>query len=219
MFPLVDSLAFGTPTNYALAFVLGIGFGFFLESAGFGNANKLAMQFYFRDLAVLKVMFSAIVTAMTGLVLFASVGWLDASALYINPTFLWPGIVGGLIMGAGFIIGGYCPGTALVGVVTGKIDAMMSVLGGMIGMILFSESYGIPAIARFYALETPGVTGGITLPEWLGVRPGIVAAAVMVMAVGAFWAGEWAERNYAAKSTGANDGSGTAGTVTDLAQA
>lgn len=196
MFPLVDSLGFGTPTDYVIAFSLGIGFGFFLESAGFGNANKLAMQFYFRDLAVLKVMFSAIVTAMTGLVVLASAGWLDPSLLYINPTYLWPGIVGGLIMGAGFIIGGYCPGTALVGVVTGKVDAMLSVLGGMFGMMLFSESYGIDAIARFYNLDTPGITGRITLPDWLGVRPGVVAAVIMAVAVAGFLGAEWAERRF-----------------------
>ncbi len=200
MFPLVDTLGFGTPTDYVLAFLLGIGFGFFLESAGFGNANKLAMQFYFRDLSVFKVMFTAIVTAMTGLVVLSSAGLLDSSLLYLNPTFLWPGIVGGLIMGAGFIIGGYCPGTALVGVVTGKIDAMMSVVGGMLGMALFSETYGIPAIARFYALETEGLTGTITLPEWLGVRPGLVAAAVLAVAVAGFWGSEWAESYHARKT-------------------
>jgi hypothetical protein len=196
MFPLVDHLGFGTPTDYVLAFALGIGFGFFLERAGFGNANKLAMQFYFRDMAVLKVMFTAIVTAMTGLVVLTSSGALDASLVYINPTYLWPGVVGGLIMGAGFIIGGYCPGTALVGVVTGKVDALLSVLGGMLGMALFAESFGIAAVARFYDLDTAGITGRITLPDWLGVRPGLVALVILVVAVAGFVAAEWAERRF-----------------------
>ncbi len=196
MFPLVDHLGFGTPTDYVIAFALGIGFGFFLERAGFGDANKLAMQFYFRDMAVLKVMFTAIVTAMTGLVALSSFGVLEMSSVYINPTYLWPGIVGGLIMGAGFIVGGYCPGTALVGVATGKVDAILSVAGGMLGMFLFAESFQIPAIARFYAMDTEGITGRITLPEWLGVRPGIVAFAVLVIAVAGFVAAEWAEKRF-----------------------
>ena len=34
---------------------------FLLERAGFGRADKLAAQFYLRDLTVFKVMFSAIV--------------------------------------------------------------------------------------------------------------------------------------------------------------
>jgi len=196
MFPLIDNLGFGTPTDYVIAFALGIGFGFFLENAGFGNANKLAMQFYFRDMAVLKVMFTAIVTAMTGLVALSAWGVLDFSSIYVNPTYLWPGVVGGLIMGAGFIIGGYCPGTALVGVTTGKIDALVSVLGGMAGVFLFAESYGIDAVARFYALDTKGITGRITLPDWLGVRPGLVAVVVLVVAVGGFLAAEWAEKRF-----------------------
>lgn len=196
MFPLVDHLGFGTPTDYVIAFSLGIGFGYFLESAGFGNANKLAMQFYFRDMAVFKVMFTAIVTAMIGLVVLSSFGVLDFTAVYINPTYLWPGIVGGLIMGVGFIVGGYCPGTALVGVATGKVDAVLSVAGGMLGMFLFAESYRIPAVARFYAMDTEGITGRITLPDWLGVRPGIVALAVLLVAVAGFVASEWAEKRF-----------------------
>ena len=90
-----------------IAVLIGIGFGFFLERAGFGNSRKLALQFYLRDLTVFKVMFTAIVTAMTGMIFFNAFGWLDLDSIYINPTYLWPGIVGGLIMGAGFIVGGY----------------------------------------------------------------------------------------------------------------
>ena len=54
---------FGDEASFILAFVIGIGFGFFLERAGFGSGRKLAAQFYLRDLSVLKVMFTAIITA------------------------------------------------------------------------------------------------------------------------------------------------------------
>jgi uncharacterized protein len=197
MFPIVKTLGLGTQVDFVFAFLLGIGFGFFLERAGFGNANKLAMQFYFRDLTVLKVMFTAIVTAMTGLLVLSSVGLLDMSLVYINPTYLWPGVVGGLIMGFGFIIGGYCPGTALVGVVTAKIDAVFSVLGGLIGMFVFAEIFPLGGVARFFNLQTDGFSGYLSLPEWLGVRPGLVGAAVVLVALGGFLAAEWAEKKFA----------------------
>jgi len=101
---------FGDEASFIIAFLIGIGFGFFLERAGFGSARKLAAQFYLRDLSVLKVMFTAIITAMTGLYVFSRLGMLDLSLVYLVPTFLVPQIVGGLLLGVGFVIGGYCPG-------------------------------------------------------------------------------------------------------------
>ena len=87
--------------------VLGFFFGFFLERAGFSSARKLSAQFYFKDFAVLKVMFTAIVIAMLGMAYLALIGWLDMSQMYVPVTFLWPQLAGGLLLGAGFIIGGY----------------------------------------------------------------------------------------------------------------
>ena len=197
MFPIVDYSAISPYTDFVIAFAIGIGFGFFLERAGFGNANKLAMQFYFRDLTVFKVMFTAIVTAMTGLIVLSAVGVLNMSFVYINPTYLWGGIIGGLIMGVGFIVGGYCPGTALVGVVTAKLDAIAAVVGGMVGMFIFAEMAPIEWLRGLYELQTPGFSGRLTLPEWLGVKPGIVGGAVMLVALGGFLAAEWAERRLA----------------------
>ena len=92
---------FGDETSLVLAFLIGIGFGFFLERAGFGSARKLVSQFYLNDLAVFKVMFTAIVTAMLGVTYLAWIGWLDLSLVYLVPTFLLPQVVGGLILGVG----------------------------------------------------------------------------------------------------------------------
>ncbi|MCP4628014.1 MAG: YeeE/YedE family protein, partial [bacterium] len=113
---------FGDQASYIIAFILGIAFGFTLERAGFGSSKKLAMQFYFRDMTVLKVMFTAIVTTMVGVLYLNLADILDFSLIYLNPTYLWPQVVGGLIMGVGFVVGGYCPGTSLVASATGKID-------------------------------------------------------------------------------------------------
>jgi hypothetical protein len=99
--------AFSLATYLTLSVLLGFFFGFFLERAGFSSAQKLTAQFYFKDFAVLKVMFTAIVVAMLGIAYLALVGWLDMNQVYVPLTFLWPQIVGGLLLGAGFIIGGY----------------------------------------------------------------------------------------------------------------
>jgi uncharacterized membrane protein len=113
-FPLPLETLIGKPLMYALFALIGFGFGFVLESSGFGNSKKLAAQFYFRDMTVLKVMFGAIVTAMVLIFTMVGLGVLDFNQLWVNPTYLWSGIVGGLIMGVGFIVGGFCPGTSLV---------------------------------------------------------------------------------------------------------
>src|SRR5512139_1709715 len=99
---------FGDETSLLVAFVLGIGFGFFLERAGFGSARKLVGQFYLYDMAVFKVMFSAIVTAMLGVTYLGWMGVLDLELVYLTPTYLLPQVVGGLLLGVGFVIGGYC---------------------------------------------------------------------------------------------------------------
>ena len=113
-FPLSLTEIFGHYGSYFVYFIIGVAFGAVLEMAGFGNSRKLAAQFYFKDMTVLKVMFTGIIVAMVLIFGATAIGLLDYNLLWVNPTYLWPGIVGGLIMGAGFIIGGFCPGTSLV---------------------------------------------------------------------------------------------------------
>ena len=113
---------FGDEASLLVAFAIGIGFGFFLERAGFGSARKLVAQFYLTDLAVFKVMFTAIVTAMLGVTYLAWMGFLDLSLVYLVPTYWGAQVVGGLLLGVGFVVGGYCPGTSVAAVATGRID-------------------------------------------------------------------------------------------------
>lgn len=105
--PISDVLEFSEVTGLFIALIIGFGFGFILERGGLADSRKLAAQFYFRDLTVFKVMFTAIVVAMVGLLLLSSIGVMDGDMIHINPTYLWPGIIGGLVMGIGFVIGGY----------------------------------------------------------------------------------------------------------------
>jgi len=173
---------------YALAVVFGFAFGFVLERAGFGDARTLAAQFYLANMRVLKVMFSAIVTAMLGLTVLRAVGVLDASALYINPTYLWPQIVGGLIFGVGFVIGGHCPGTAAVSAATGRLNGLVFLIGVGLGALGFSAVF--PKIERF------ALAGGKTqtLDQWLRLPYGVVALLVTLLALGFFVGAEWIER-------------------------
>jgi hypothetical protein len=184
---------FGDETSLVLAFFIGIGFGFFLERAGFGSARKLVSQFYLNDLAVFKVMFTAIVTAMLGVTYLAWLGWLDLSLVYLVPTYLLPQAVGGLILGVGFVIGGYCPGTSVAATATGRLDGLLYVLGIFAGMVAFAELY--PLMKGFYL---SGAGTGMTLPGTFGLPYGVVVFAVVLMAVGGFYGAGLLEKKFAA---------------------
>ena len=165
--------------------VIGFCFGFILESSGLGDARKLAGQFYFTELTVLKVMFTAIVVCMLLIFWSTALGWLDYDQVWVNPTYLWPGIDGGLVMGVGFILGGYCPGTSLVSMATLKIDGMLFVAGVATGIFAFGET-----VFSFNTFWHSSYFGRLTLPEWLGLQTGVVALGIVCMAIFMFWGGE-----------------------------
>ena len=150
MGPLVPDVI-GNELNFIIAIFIGIAFGFILEQAGFSTSKKLVGLFYGYDFTVLRVFFTGGVTAMIGVIILGHFGLLDLSLIYINPTFLWSAIVGGLIMGLGFVIGGFCPGTSITAAAIGKIDAMIFVLGSGIGVFIFAEGYPEFKPARLYA--------------------------------------------------------------------
>ncbi|MEJ2384627.1 MAG: YeeE/YedE thiosulfate transporter family protein [Xanthomonadales bacterium] len=181
--PLTDLL--GHYGAYVVYLLIGMAFGAVLESAGFGNSKKLAAQFYFKDLTVFKVMFTAIIVAMTLIFLSSAAGLLDYNLIWVPPTYLWPGIVGGLIMGVGFIVGGFCPGTSLVAMATGKVDGLFFVLGVLTGIFLFGET-----VSQFALFFDSSFMGRFTLPELFGVSYGVVVLAVVVMALLMFWGAE-----------------------------
>ncbi len=189
---------FGDEVSLIIAFVLGVGFGFFLERAGFGSAKKLVAQFYLRDLAVFKVMFSAIVTAMLGVTYLAWIGYLDLSLVYLVPTFWTAQLVGGLILGAGFVIGGYCPGTSIASTATGRVDGLVYVAGFAVGTLGYALAW--PLVEGLY---TAGAIGPTTLPAALGVGRGLIVFGVVVIAVAGFAGATWIERAMAARDAAA----------------
>ena len=183
-------LQFDGTTLFVVHLLIGFGFGFMLERAGFGDSRKLAAQFYLNDMTVLKVMFSSIVTAMFVIHWAWKLGWVDLSLMWINPTYLWSAIAGGLILGVGFIIGGYCPGTSMVAVSTLKLDAIFFVLGVLLGIFAFGEF--VPRIWDFYQLS--GDMGRVTLADWMGLPLTTVTFLVAALAVFMFWGAEQLER-------------------------
>ena len=191
MGPLSVNELISANTNLFLAFIIGIGFGFVLEQSGFSSSRKLAGVFYGYDTVVLKVFFTAAITAMLGLLFFSLFGWIDLNLVYVNPTYLTSAIVGGMIMGAGFIIGGYCPGTSFCGASIGKIDAIVFIGGLFIGIMIFALGYKI-----WDGLYLAKFLGFPKISQTLGLTDGVFAFIVIIIALLMFRTAEWAEKKF-----------------------
>ncbi len=182
MGPLIPQGIIGGEWNLLIAVIIGMAFGFVLESSGFSSSRKLAGVFYGYDFVVLKVFFTAAITAMLGLLYFDYLGWIDINLIYVNPTFIYSSIIGGVIMGIGFISGGYCPGTSFTGVAIGKIDAMVFTGGMFIGILIFAE--GFPWLSELY---TKGNLGAIKIHETLGISAPLFVLLVVLIAIPMFY--------------------------------
>ncbi len=186
---MIAPLIFSQSISLLLAVILGIFFGLFLERGGLGNPHKLTGVFYLTDFTVPKVMFTAILVAASGLYLLSDLKLLDMSRVWIVPTFFWPQIAGGALFGIGFVFSGYCPGTAVAGFASGRLDALVTMVGIGAGSLVFAILY--PHIEGFYlssAME------GITLPRLLNVNHWFVIVFLIVFAAAMFYVMERYEK-------------------------
>ena len=187
--PLYEYGLFSESTSLIVAVIIGFFFGLFLERGGLGNPHKLTGVFYFRDFTVPKVMFTAMLVAAGGLYLLGDLKLLDISKVWIVPTFFWPQIAGGALFGLGFLVSGYCPGTALAGLGSGRLDALVALLGVSAGSFLYAVLY--PLIENFSFSSDMGTA---TLPQIMGVSHWVIFAVLVVMAGVMFYFMEWFER-------------------------
>ena len=168
--------------------VLGALFGFVLQRGGLGNGCRLTGQLRFKDWTVFNVMFTAILVAAAGLWLLEALGFVSKSDLYIPTTYLWATLLGGALVGAGMAIGGYCPGTAVVGAAAGRIDGLVFFVGLVLGAIVFAGAYGPlqPLMNAAAGPEAQTLDQLLHVPGWLI----ILALAVVAWLVNKFTKGQ-----------------------------
>jgi 3-mercaptopyruvate sulfurtransferase SseA/uncharacterized membrane protein YedE/YeeE len=181
--------AIGTPKAFLASLLIGIAFGFFLEQSGFGSSRKLTGVFYLKDMAVIKVMLTAVMTALLGLVICISLGWVALDSIYLMPTIYGAYIVGGLIFGIGFVMGGWCPGTAAAGLAGGRIDALIFLIGAVLGSALFNETFAL--IKPVYESANVGV---VFVYDSLGIGRNGFILLLSIAAIAMFWGCEWIEK-------------------------
>ena len=182
MGPLIPNGIISGEWSFVIAILLGVAFGFILEASGFSSSRNIVGVFYGYNFVVLRVFFTAVFVAMVGLLYFDYFGWIDLSKIFILPTYVAPMITGGVIMGVGFIMGGFCPGTSFTAIAIGKLDGLVFTVGLYLGIAGFTLVY--PYIADFY---NSGYLGNITLTEITGIPAHWFAMTFTVVALAAFW--------------------------------
>lgn len=187
------------------ALFLGVLFGLALEGAGFGSPRKLTAQFIFRDFAVLKVMFTAVVTAAIGLWLCEALGIIAAGSYFVHTPYYWGMALGGALIGAGFAIGGYCPGTSVVGLASGRLDALAFGAGMVVGVWAFAGGYAW--LAPIYT-AAQGARGQ-TLDDLLGVPAWLVLLVLVAAVVAVFQVARRVEPRFGGALTAQDVAAGT----------
>jgi len=195
MGPLYPQELLSPEYNLLIAALIGFGFGYLLEAAGFTNTRKLAGVFYGYDATVIKVFFTAAMTAAIGLFFLHYMGWIDITLTFYPKTFWIPTLIGGAIMGLGFIIGGFCPGTSLSAAATGKIDAMVFIIGVLLGIFGFIFTYD----TVWKSLRKSGNLGRVDIAEWIGMKEGLFIFLFTLIALASFyvfqkWQDSWKKK-------------------------
>ncbi|MDO8842676.1 DUF6691 family protein [Methanocalculus sp.] len=175
-----DALRSNKNAQIVLGLFFGIIFGFLLQKSGVTEYGVILGQLLLTDFTVVKVMLSAIIVGMIGVYAMKAAGLVN---LHYKVGSIGATIIGGLIFGAGFAILGYCPGTVAGAVGSGAVDALIGMIGIVIGAGVFARLY--PRLNR--TILNRGVFPAETIPELIGVRPMIVVAGVAVLIVGVLY--------------------------------
>ena len=166
-----------SPARLAQGLAFGLIFGFLLQKGGVAKFDILMGVLLLEEFTVVKVMLSAIVTGMVGVFLLNRFGLVK---LKIKETVYGSNILGGLIFGVGFGLLAYCPGTDAAAVGQGNLDALV----GIVGMILGSYMFALASRFTGGTITKWGNRGKLTLPELVNLSPGVfiaIAAPVLIV--------------------------------------
>lgn len=163
--------------------VFGFLFGYVLQRGGLGNGCRLSAQLRLKDWTVFNVMFTAIIVAAGGLYLLQFAGVISWSELYVPTTYVWATLAGGALIGAGMGVGGYCPGTSVIGFAAGRLDGIVFFIGLVLGVVVFAGMF--PGLQPM--LNAAAGPQAQTLGDLLHISNGLVLVLLIAGAVLVGW--------------------------------
>ncbi|NOX68242.1 MAG: YeeE/YedE family protein [Gammaproteobacteria bacterium] len=144
-----------------LGLILGMAFGAILQLGGASSYHKIIGTLLLKDMAIIKLILTGIAVATVGIY---ALDLVDMANMSIKPTYIVGIAVAGLIFGVGFAVAGYCPGTCVVAAAEGKTDAVVTIVGGLAGVLIYSLVY--PAMKGLISITN---YGEVTVPSALGI--------------------------------------------------
>lgn len=115
--------------------ILGFLFGATLQFARLNRYNVISGMATLENFAVAKAIAAAI---GSGVIIIAIEIGLGLATYHIKPILLGGIAIGGVIFGAGMAILGYCPGTLPISLGEGSVDALIGIIGGLAGGLIYT---------------------------------------------------------------------------------
>jgi uncharacterized membrane protein YedE/YeeE len=140
-----------------LGLTIGIAFGAILQLGGASQYRKILGSLLLKDMDIIKLILMSIAVGTVGIY---ALDLVDMANMSIKPTYVVGITIAGLIFGVGFAVAGYCPGTCVVAAAEGKTDAVVTVIGGLAGAMIY-------ALVAPYMQGLIGMTnyGNVTIPS------------------------------------------------------
>lgn len=172
-------------TTILLAIAIGAAFGFVLDRIGATNPGNIIRMLNLSKLHLMKTILAGIgvasVLTFGGLI----AGLVDPGHLSVKTAYIGV-FAGGILLGIGFAIAGYCPGTGLTAAATGRYDGLVFVIGGLVGAAAYMVSYpiakasglldhlfgGHAALGSIAGTKYPALFSSLS-GEWVGLALGI----------------------------------------------
>ena len=157
-------------TGLILSAVFGLLFGVLLNKGRVTDYNVIVNLFRLKDFTVVKIMFTAIIVGGLGVFAMESAGLIEG--YHIKAANLLGVGIGSAIFGVGMALLGYCPGTGVAAMATGRLHAVAGFLGMIAGGIVYAYTYvpikaNILNVADLGKVRLPEVTGIPTMGWWV----------------------------------------------------
>jgi len=171
---------FDEPTKLVLGLLTGVVFGFLLQKGRAAKFHVIIGQFLLKDWTVVKIMGTAVVVGSVGVYALVS---MDLASLHVKPLLLGGVLLGALCFGIGMAVFGYCPGTSVAACGEGRRDAMVGVLGMLVGAGVYVALF--PTLQPI--IKGLGDASKITLPQVTGTSPWPWVVGLVVVGTIALW--------------------------------
>ncbi len=158
--------------------LVGVVMGVLLQRVRASSPLMIVKNLRFENLTIIKFM---ALTIAVGAVVAYALSFFIPMHFDVKPVYVLGVLGGGLIFGLGFGLGGYCPGTCVVGAGEGRKDALFTILGGIVGALVFTLVYAWlqPVLIK------PMDYGKLTLNGILHVPALVAAVALAAVFIGA----------------------------------